>query len=276
MRRIVRGIDFAIARSRLLGVPTLTPSEKRVLQRVSLRTSLRDTMYKALGARHYLGVGLSAMRSISLGYKGEPKTILDLPCGYGRVLRFLRARYPNAEINACEIDPSAVEFCRKEFGAIPLQSNADLDITVYQQFDLIWCGSLVTHLDATRITRLFEFFYDHLTPTGVCIFTSHGTTPYAWMKSGIENYGLSDVSGVVHSYERTGFGYAPYDGQEYGISLISRSKMESMMPGNPSLFIEHGWDNHQDVYAFSRANLEPTEMLAPPIEKIRSGWQAAF
>jgi hypothetical protein len=43
----------------------------------------------------YLGVGNSALRCIRLALlaadRDDPRTILDLPCGYGRVLRTLQA-----------------------------------------------------------------------------------------------------------------------------------------------------------------------------------------
>src|SRR5204863_8296827 len=45
--------------------------------------------------------------------------ILDLPCGYGRVMRAIRAEFPEAHITACDIDPHAVDFCAETFGATP-------------------------------------------------------------------------------------------------------------------------------------------------------------
>ena len=52
--------------------------------------------------------------------------ILDLPCGHGRVLRWLRAHYPYANLTACDLDRAGVDFCAKQFGARPVYSQPDL------------------------------------------------------------------------------------------------------------------------------------------------------
>src|SRR5205085_1205813 len=81
------------------------------------------------------------------------------PCGYGRVLRFLVRRFPDARVTACELLPDAVRFCAATFNAIPAQSAYELDtLTLGARYDLIWCGSLATHLDARRTRELLPFF----------------------------------------------------------------------------------------------------------------------
>ena len=62
--------------------------------------------------KHYYKVGLSAIRCINEALKlaGLTKvgSILDLPCGSGRVLRFLVHQFPEAEITGCELEPGPV------------------------------------------------------------------------------------------------------------------------------------------------------------------------
>ena len=72
--------------------------------------------------------------------------ILDLPCGHGRVMRWLRATFPKASLTACDIDGDGVSFCAETFGARPALSSTDPEDLVLGTFDLIWCGSLLTHL----------------------------------------------------------------------------------------------------------------------------------
>ena len=55
----------------------------------------------------------------------DVKRILDLPCGHGRVLRYLSAAFPEAEITACDIMREGVDFCASTFGAIPVYSQDD-------------------------------------------------------------------------------------------------------------------------------------------------------
>jgi SAM-dependent methyltransferase len=80
---------------------------------------------------HYFGVGQSALDGIrcSLYAAQVPtdnvKRILDLPCGHGRILRYLRAAFPEAEIVACDLLRDAVDYCARSFGAIPVYSHED-------------------------------------------------------------------------------------------------------------------------------------------------------
>ena len=129
-------IAFRRAKKDLLvfGSP-LSREEKMWLERVSLRLHPNDGMYdKCVGssthgaAQLYLSAGLSACRCIDRALSHSRKnaavqSILDFPCGYGRILRFLEARFPNAEIVAGEIDPIALEFCKRAFSVKTVTSN---------------------------------------------------------------------------------------------------------------------------------------------------------
>ena len=50
----------------------------------------------------------------------EVRRVLDFGCGHGRVMRVLRAAFPDAELVACDIDQDAVSFCAETFGARPV------------------------------------------------------------------------------------------------------------------------------------------------------------
>src|SRR5215467_1819452 len=79
---------------------------------------------------HYRSVGQSAMRCIKLAMlaagKDDFARILDFGCGYGRVLRVLRAAFPAAELTACDLLGSAVDFCAETFGAKRVYSSEDV------------------------------------------------------------------------------------------------------------------------------------------------------
>jgi cyclopropane fatty-acyl-phospholipid synthase-like methyltransferase len=49
--------------------------------------------------------------------------ILDFACGGGRVMRFLRAAYPDASITGVELLESLVRFCERNFGATGVVSK---------------------------------------------------------------------------------------------------------------------------------------------------------
>src|SRR5438132_6598087 len=109
-------------KEKLLASNALAPADRTLLAKVDSRISYNDGMYKGDG-EHYFRVGLSAIHCIDEALREAQiesvKNILDLPCGYGRVLRFLVHRFPQAHVTACELMPDAVRFCAETFGAKP-------------------------------------------------------------------------------------------------------------------------------------------------------------
>jgi SAM-dependent methyltransferase len=258
MRRDLHG-----AKRRLLFSPDFTHEEKSLLEKVSLQVHHGDTMY-AGDAFHYLSVGLSASRCIqealrSAGKEFTDGSILDFPSGYGRVLRFLRARFPNSDITAAEIDRSALDFCRRNFSVTPLLSKIPFsDLNLPPRFDLIWCGSLFTHIDEQAASDLMQFFHDHLSDRGLCVFTTHGWRFIEWIQSKKVTYSLSETAQqkVIREFQSKGYGYADYANQPgFGISAVTHQRICELARGvggwDETLFLEHGWDNYQDVYAFA-------------------------
>jgi SAM-dependent methyltransferase len=261
--------DFASARTALLAGSDLYDTEKEMLRKISQQISMADDMYLSGNARHYLSVGLSAMRCITrvLDHlaidRSSIRSVLDLPSGGGRVLRFLQIAFPNATIVACDTNGALVEFCRKAFGARAVRSVPDFNqLHIPGTFDLIWCGSLLTHIDEPRCADLLRLFYNHLSPEGVCMFSTHGPT-VEWLQGGGRK-----MQSLRSQLADVGFGYFNDDDlqSEYGTSVVERDRMVGLAErvGKWSLaaFLERGWDNHHDVYAFTKRN------IAPPIQSL--------
>jgi predicted O-methyltransferase YrrM/SAM-dependent methyltransferase len=254
--------DFAGRRRRLPHWGTV----RRRIQTHPLRTWLRgrgrisprDAMYVG-DAAHYFSVGASAMRAIEAAAPPAPKRILDMPSGHGRVLRHLRKRYPDAALVACDLDEDGIAFCAQQFGAEPVPSAADLsELSLPGPFDLIWCGSLVTHLDARRVGELLTLFRESLAPEGVAVVTTHGELVAERLRSG-DTYQLAPQAAktTAADYDATGFGYADYPWSPgYGMSVTSNKWLEdaaSRAGLRVVSFQEHAWDDHQDVIALTSA-----------------------
>ncbi len=252
-----------LQKKKLLSDPTLTEGERQLLNNVSSRIYPGDGMYNGDGA-HYFKVGLSAIECIdeALAAAGleDVRTILDFPCGSGRVMRFLRQRFPEARITACELTKGPVQFCVRTFGAEPAYSSLNLDeVSLGQQFDLIWCGSLATHLNEHGIASLFRLFRRHLAPGGIMIFTTHGDFVSRRMPTRDFDYGLAaeQIDRIGVDYPQTGYGFEDYPGErDYGVSLTSpewiRARVLDVGGLREVFFKERGWDNHQDVFGFVR------------------------
>lgn len=213
---------------------------------------------------HYFSVGLDAANIIDSILQenrlAQPQKILDLPSGHGRVLRFLKTRYPQAQFTACDLNQDAIKFCAARFGASPcVSSNSFRDIPVNDQYNLIWCGSLITHLKAPAISDLLNFFYDKLSLQGILIFTTIAEEACSRLRSGI-TYDLNprDIANLIRDYEKSGFGYAQYPGnrRDYGLTLTAPSWIRnevSKIKGLKELyFAKTRWDKHQDAFAFIR------------------------
>ncbi len=206
----------------------------------------------------YYLYGLGALAYIRLALQAagadEPRRILDLPCGYGRVLRMLKAAFPEADLTACDLDRAGVEFCAETFGAIPAYSSEDpSDLRLADDYDLIWCGSLLTHLDAEGWRLFLPWFEQHLKEGGILVFTTHGRLHAEEIRSGRQKFPVTDLVELVAAYQRDGFGYQRYIDFEadYGISLSSPAWVCGELERCPDLellmYTERGWMSRQDA-----------------------------
>ncbi|MFK7743227.1 MAG: trans-aconitate 2-methyltransferase [Planctomycetota bacterium] len=224
-----------------------------------------DTMFQG-DPRHYRNVGQSAWRCIAAALLAAdvppPQRILDLPCGHGRVLRVLKAAFPDAALTACDLDEPGVRACAEHFGATSVVSQPDLDrVSFAAPFDLIWCGSLVTHLDPAGWLSVFRMLARALAPGGVAVVTTHGRWVAYRMQQGHHTYNLNDAerAQILRDYEQRGFGYCDYGEQAgYGVSLSQPSWVLNELAQWWNLRVislcERQWDRHQDVLAVQRVD----------------------
>jgi SAM-dependent methyltransferase len=253
-------------KERLLADASLAAWERELLAGARDVIFYNDGMYTGDGA-HYFRVGLSAIRCIDGALEAaglrEVRRVLDLPSGGGRVLRFLTARFPGAKVTACDLQREAVDFCAATFGAVPAYSVPDFDaVSLGARFDLIWCGSLITHLDAASIMSLLALFKRHLAPGGLLVFTTMGDYVARRLPTHEFDYGLTDdqIPSITDEYARTGFGFSDYPPGSYdvatscGVTLTSPRWVREQVRRAGSLrevyFAERGWDDHQDVFGF--------------------------
>lgn len=219
-----------------------------------------DQMWES-GAQWYFDVGLSALDCVRRArvMLPEPVSILDLPCGHGRVCRMLRAAYPSAHITVADLDRSGVDFCAERFNAVPVYSHHEISTLSFDRtYDFIWCGSLFTHLDRHHWHDFLALFTRHLGPDGVLVFTTHGRQPIQWMRNRYFDYGLtnSEQAVLIDGWTRTGFGFVTPANQAFGLSLSSLSWVTAQIEAFPELKLvgmtEAGWAGHQDVFSCLR------------------------
>jgi SAM-dependent methyltransferase len=232
-----------------------------------------DMLTGGANLRNYFEVGESALVQIKAGLAAAgvpaPERILDLPCGYGRVLRHLRAEWPDAVITAMDINAQAVEFCATTFAARPVVSEQPLwEVDAGDGHHLLWCGSLLTHFDEPDWVPTLSYFRDRLAPGGLAIFTTHGELSIDLLAGEpaavasqigrwVGDYGMGrKATDMADAARRTGFAYGHYGDTDdaFGLSVSTPDWVRSTVAAVSGLafvsFSREGWFGHQDVWTY--------------------------
>ncbi len=220
-------------------------------------------MYKGK-SQHYFGCGRDAIRKICttlvLNGTDAPDTILDFGCGYGRVTRYIRAAFADAFVVASDVMAAAVKFNAQTFGVADHLSTPDLGAVSFDTtFDLIWCGSLMTHLSEDKAVQLLNLFERSLKPNGIAIFTTHGRFVAERRHKTGWSYNLDEAKYRVigEQFDAGAYAYTDYAHmKDYGISLTPMAWIAEHLRQRKGIrclfFMERGWDNHQDVCAIAQ------------------------
>lgn len=226
----------------------------------------RDGMVSAEDPEGYFDLGRRALElihfSAELCDKPHYPDILDLPCGHGRVLRWLRAHYHYATITACDLDRDGVDYCAKQFGARPVYSEPDLHRLPFSaQFDLIWCGSLVTHLRQDRWLATLDCLVKWTRECGVIIFTTQGRSVASLLARGRKNIAENiDKPALLAEFGRTGFAYQKYfepEHGDYGLAVTSPEWLMRVLQRYPNIilraYLEESWGMQDVVILYKKA-----------------------
>jgi SAM-dependent methyltransferase len=223
---------------------------------------------------HYFQVGADALRlivaSLVQNMRRPPQRILDFPSGSGRVTRHLRAFFPEAEIWACDLYGGHIDFCARQFGARPKKSVEDLRKLEFEtDFDLVFCGSLLTHLPEQGVSAALGAVARALSPTGLAVVTFQGRHAehiqrHKWKYVDDELFALAE-----RQVRKKGFGFVDYRGgfrsrfnaqARYGVTLVRPSWVTQQLETDPNIrimgYAERAWDDHQDVLVFGRPGVD--------------------
>ena len=263
-RRLGRRLKWRLAPA--LGARTLPGVEGRVHRADAM---LYDESEASIA--NYVRAARSAMANIEGALDSVDRTFedvtscLDFGCGHGRVLRFLQQRIPPSQITACDVDEGGVRFCAAEFGVRPLVSNWDLRKVRLGRYDLIWSGSVFTHLDGDDGDLLLERLAQSLEPGGLLVFSIHGRfcidgldQLYNGLYAEVADEIRREVAENGYSfrvYEDPRFGRFP---AKYGMTWHDLDYLESRVTTLSGgrlrrvYWQPQGWDHHHDVVGFER------------------------
>jgi len=237
----------------------------------NLAVSTKDTMLTPGAEAEYFEIGRRALDlvlfSAQLCDKPHYPDILDLPCGHGRVLRWLRAHYDYARITACDLDRDGVDFCRDQFGATGVYSQPDLRALPFStQFDLVWCGSLLTHLAPAAWLAALDCLIRWTRDCGVIVFSTQGRFFATLLARGEAQFADDvDTSTLLENFQRQGQAFEPYFSdpiRRYGLTLTSPEFLARTLQSYPNIILraclEQAWGVQDIVILYKKeGHLEP-------------------
>jgi SAM-dependent methyltransferase len=222
--------------------------------KLNLTISPQDDMLEPGQLQHYLAVGTCALEALSeamlLARRSSFSSVLDVPCGYGRITRHLVNFFSDAEVFVSEIDKAKQDFCSRTFGAKPIDLPPDFVGAPPRHFDLIVVASLVTHFNAARSINALRYLLKCLSEGGLLVFSTHGR--YATVSADERGHLLRRT---WRAFMRRGFGYE--GSPTYGDSRMAPSWVLRTLECVPDARVighkERGWDGFQDMFVIERA-----------------------
>ncbi|GAC1335383.1 MAG: hypothetical protein NVSMB26_19850 [Beijerinckiaceae bacterium] len=230
----------------------------------------------------YLAVGRSALDIITeamlLSGRTEFNRILDMPCGGGRVTRHIVKFFPDAKIFVDDIVAEKRNAVRDQFHLEVASCARDFKGAMAIPFDMIFVGSLFTHLEERIFEDALNYLLASLSAGGLLILTTHGRfaatvaatdqrklgrsrRPISFLeiiRMRRERVPVDDVLEAIEgNYIETGFGYTEFPsfaqayGQSYGASFTTPSRLMRLIEARTDAailgFKERGFAHHQDV-----------------------------
>jgi SAM-dependent methyltransferase len=120
---------------------------------------------------------------------------LDFGCGCGRLLIEAVRRWPAVRWYGADVDARAIAWCAEHLPAATVLVNGPLPpLPIGATFDLIWCGSVFSHLDEQRQDLWLAELLGKLNPGGYVVASIHGEHAWAglpvWTRRRIRERGL--------------------------------------------------------------------------------------
>jgi ubiquinone/menaquinone biosynthesis C-methylase UbiE len=199
-----------------------------------------------------------------------PKKILDFPSGSGRVLRHLKSYFKDSLITACDLYEDHLNFCVNNFQVNGMLSEVDISkLNVKEPFDLIFVGSLLTHLPLIQYENLLEFLHKSLNQNGIAIVTTEGRFSIYAHYNNFKFIDNDKFKIAEDEYNKNGFGFVDYNHdfiksnfekhETYGLTLTHPSFLINKIMNMKGLSVvghkERAWNRHQDIYILQKRNL---------------------
>ena len=185
------------------------------------------------------------------------RCVLEIGCGYGRIVRELRKTVPADRICVSDVIEGGARFTASEFGAtqIPIDPGPEWD----GRFDLIYLLSVYSHLPRPAAADHLRRVQSLLAPGGVLVFTTHGLDS-AQVLEAYQQYWL-DKDCVLAALAGSGYYFEryPYYYDQYGMTWFTQEAVQRLVAESaPALRLAachlNDVPGHQDLYVWRRAD----------------------
>lgn len=220
-----------------------------------------NDFYASLDGYYSIGLnGLNTIRRVLSSAKGNDQIsgkILDFAGGYGRVTRFLSGYYGKDNIHCSDVKQDAVQFQVKNFGVTGHLSyfNPD-DFLIHDKYEVIFAGSLFSHLNESLFVRWLEKLLKLLNSKGILIFSVHDMSMYS--------SGYSENFKYVENNEDLPFSIIKETIQnvkDYGISFVKekfvKDTVQNINKDYTCIRYAKSFGGIQDVYVVTNSELAP-------------------
>lgn len=183
--------------------------------------------------------------------------VLEIGCGYGRIIRELTKRLPAERVSVCDVIDAGARFTAAEFGVHKVPVLEETGALPVERFDLVYLLSVYSHLRRDSVVASLRRLAEALKPGGVVVLTVHGQGS-AETAERYAQYWL-DKSRVLEALGQSGYYYEryPYYYAEYGLTWFTRAEFEKLVTeAAPQLVLVSyhptDIDGHQDVFVYQR------------------------
>ena len=182
--------------------------------------------------------------------------------------RHLAAFFPEAALFVGDINKAKERDVATQFSAAVIDPGAGFDQPPERTFDLIWVGSLLTHLNHEAFQAALTWFVRALAPNGVLVATTQGrkslTRRHALPLNSLARVPDGPWQTAMAGWDERGFGFwpdTPADNHPRGLggALISPDWLLRSATQDTDVrvvsFTEAGWVGAQDVLTLQRNSL---------------------